>query len=111
MTELREPTFLILSALADGPKHGYAIIADAEAQSGGRVRLQAGTLYAAIDRLVGEGLVRTSGEEIVEGRRRRYVELTEAGGAMLKADAERQAANARRALDRLRGAASTAVAQ
>ena len=54
---MREPTFLILSALADGPKHGYAIIQDAVDQSEGRVRLQAGTLYAALDRLASEGLV------------------------------------------------------
>jgi DNA-binding PadR family transcriptional regulator len=101
-SELREPTFLILSALADGPKHGYAIIADAASQSGGRVRLQAGTLYAAIDRLVEHGLVEAAGEEIVEGRRRRYVTLTESGSAVLTEDAERQAENARRALKRLR---------
>jgi DNA-binding PadR family transcriptional regulator len=109
MTELREPTFLILSALADGPKHGYAIIADAAAQSEGRVRLQAGTLYAALDRLASEGLVRTAGEEIVDGRRRRYVELTHDGAALLQADAERQAENAKHALQRLRSAARTAA--
>jgi len=109
--ELREPTFLILSALADGPKHGYAIISDAAAQSGGRVRLQPGTLYSAIDRLVEEGLVEAAGEEVVEGRRRRYVALTESGSAVLAEDAERQAENARRALKRLRDrAAATARA-
>ena len=79
MSEMREPTFLILSALADGPKHGYAIIQDAVAQSEGRVRLQAGTLYAALDRLASEGLVQTTGEEVVGGRRRRYVGLTPEG--------------------------------
>jgi len=102
MTELREPTFLILSALADGPKHGYAIIADAAAQSGDRVRLQAGTLYAALDRLASEGLVETTGEEVVGGRRRRYVGLTKDGGDLLEREAERQAANAKKALERLR---------
>lgn len=110
MTEMREPTFLILSALADGPKHGYAIIADAEVQSEGRVRLQPGTLYAALDRLASEGLVETTGEEVVGGRRRRYVGLTRDGRTALEAEATRVAANARRALDRLRVAASPAVA-
>jgi PadR family transcriptional regulator, regulatory protein PadR len=110
MTEMREPTFLILAALADGPKHGYAIIRDAEAQSEGRVRLQAGTLYAALDRLAGEGLVETTGEEVVEGRRRRYVGLTVDGRAALQREAQRQAANAKRALDRLRVATQPAVA-
>lgn len=107
---MREPTFLILSALADGPKHGYAIIQDAASQSDGRVRLQAGTLYAALDRLAAENLIRTSGEEVVEGRRRRYVELTEDGRGVLEAEAQRQAANAKRALERLRRAAKPAVA-
>lgn len=111
MTELREPTFLILSALADGPKHGYAIIQDAAAQSDGRVRLQAGTLYAALDRLAGEGLVETTGEEVVGGRRRRYVGLTSDGREQLEREAHRQAANAKRALERLRRAAKPAVAR
>ncbi|HEX7834917.1 MAG TPA: PadR family transcriptional regulator [Pseudolysinimonas sp.] len=102
MTEMREPTFLILSALADGPKHGYAIIQDAEAQSEGRVRLQAGTLYAALDRLADEGLVVTTGEEVVAGRRRRYLGLTDDGAATLEREAVRQVASAKRALDRLR---------
>lgn len=111
MTELREPTFLILSALADGPKHGYAIIQDAAAQSDGRVRLQAGTLYAALDRLAGEGLVETTGEEVVGGRRRRYVGLTSQGREVLGREAKRQAANARHALERLTRSAKPAVAR
>jgi len=110
MSEMREPTFLILSALADGPKHGYAIIQDAAAQSEGRVLLQAGTLYAALDRLVVEGLVATTGEEVVGGRRRRYVGLTDEGAAALEREAHRQAATAKRALERLRRAARSATA-
>lgn len=111
MTEMREPTFLILAALADGPKHGYAIIQDAAEQSDGRVRLQAGTLYAALDRLATEGLVETTGEEVVEGRRRRYVGLTHDGSAALEREARRQADNARRAFERLRVAPNPAVAR
>jgi PadR family transcriptional regulator PadR len=111
MSEMREPTFLILSALADGPKHGYAIIQDAAEQSEGRVRLQAGTLYAALDRLAAEGLVVTTGEEVVAGRRRRYVGLTDDGEATLEREAQQQAARARQALDRLKRSPKPAVAR
>lgn len=107
---MREPTFLILSALAEGPKHGYAIIQDAEAQSEGRVRLHAGTLYAALDRLAVEGLVVTTGEEVVGGRRRRYVGLTDDGATTLEHEAVRQAARAKRTLERLKRAPKPAVA-
>ena len=48
---MQEPTFLILTALAAGPQHGYGIITDAEGISGGVARLQTGTLYMALDRL------------------------------------------------------------
>ena len=48
---MQEPTFLILTALAAGPQHGYGIITDAERISGGVTRLQTGTLYMALDRL------------------------------------------------------------
>src|SRR5579859_4710387 len=54
---MQEATFLILTALAGGAQHGYGIIADIEEISEGRVRLQAGTLYAALDRLRDEGLI------------------------------------------------------
>ena len=59
MTELslREPTFLILTALAAGAQHGYGIMTDVAEISGGRVRLRAGTLYAALNRLAAERLV------------------------------------------------------
>ena len=53
---MREPTFLVLTALAEEPRHGYAVIEDVSAMTGGRVRLRAGTLYAALDRLRAEGL-------------------------------------------------------
>ena len=71
MTEvsLREPTFLILTALAVGPQHGYGIMTDVSQISGGRVRLRAGTLYAALNRLAAERLVEVDREEIVAARR------------------------------------------
>jgi PadR family transcriptional regulator PadR len=100
--EMREPTFFVLASLADGRKHGYGIIKDAEDLSDGRVRLKVGTLYAALDRLQSEGLVVAAGDEIVAGRLRRYFELTEPGAASLALESERQASNAKRATDRLR---------
>ncbi len=53
MTPLSEPVFLILTSLAEGPQHGYAIIKDIEALSGGRVVSSTGTLYGALRRDVG----------------------------------------------------------
>jgi PadR family transcriptional regulator, regulatory protein PadR len=75
----------------DGPLHGYAIIKRAAELSGGRVRLAAGTLYAALDRLTTAELVRVEREEIVNGRARRYYRLTDAGRRELEAEAARMA--------------------
>ena len=100
--EMREPTFFVLASLADGRKHGYGIIKDAETLSDGRVTLKVGTLYAALERLQADGLVAAAGDEIVAGRLRRYFELTDAGAASLQAESERQASNAQRAQDRLK---------
>jgi DNA-binding PadR family transcriptional regulator len=100
---MQEPTFLILTALAAGPQHGYGIIADVLQISGERVRLRAGTLYAALDRLQGEGLIETDREEVVDGRARRYYRLTSEGGTRLSVEAERLRRNAETAASRLRG--------
>ena len=48
---MQEPTFWILTSLAAGPRHGYGIMTDVERISEGGLRLRAGTLYAALDRL------------------------------------------------------------
>lgn len=98
---MQEPTFLILTALAAGPQHGYGVIGDVSEISGGRVRLRAGTLYAALDRLQDEGLVEADREEIVDARLRRYYKLTGAGQARLAAEAERLQSNAAEARTRL----------
>ena len=99
---LHEPTFLILTSLAQGRKHGYALIQDADELSGGRVTLKVGTLYAALDRLATEGLIAAAGEEIVDGRLRRYYELTEEGAGTLADEAARMRQLAERASLRLR---------
>src|SRR4051812_10257981 len=86
---MRPPTYFILAVLLDGPLHGYAIIKRADELSGGRVRLPAGTLYGALDRLEQQGLVEVGGDEVVDGRARRYYRLTAAGQAAVEAEAER----------------------
>jgi DNA-binding PadR family transcriptional regulator len=99
---MQEPTFLILTALAAGAQHGYGIMTDVATISERRVRLRAGTLYAALDRLLGDGIVAVDREEIVDGRLRRYYRLTPAGAELLAAEAARLSANARIAATRLR---------
>jgi PadR family transcriptional regulator len=85
---LRRPTYFILAALLEGPLHGYGIIKRVEELAGGELRLRAGTLYAALDRLADQELVIADHEEIVSGRLRRYYRLTPEGGATVEAEAE-----------------------
>jgi DNA-binding PadR family transcriptional regulator len=99
---MQEPTFLILTALAAGAQHGYGIITDVAGISGGRVRLRAGTLYAAIDRLRGDGLIDADREEIVDGRVRRYYRLTPSGADALAVETARIRSNATVATRRLK---------
>jgi DNA-binding PadR family transcriptional regulator len=98
---MQEATFLILTALADGSQHGYGIINEVAEISGGRVRLRAGTLYTALDRLRTDELIEVDREEIVDNRLRRYYRLTPEGGRRLAAEAVRLQANANAALTRL----------
>ena len=99
---MQEATFLILTALAAGTQHGYGILADVGQISGGRVRLRPGTLYTALDRLRGDGLIEVDREEIVDGRLRRYYRLTNDGRRALAEEAELRAATASVVRARLR---------
>jgi DNA-binding PadR family transcriptional regulator len=101
---MQEATFLILTALADGSQHGYGIISEVAEISEGRVRLRAGTLYTALDRLKTDGLIDLDREEVVDNRLRRYYRLTPEGGRRLAAEAARLQANARAAMKRLKPA-------
>lgn len=105
---MQEPTFLILTALADEPRHGYGVIQEVSALSSGRVTLRPGTLYAALDRLVDEGLVAVDREEVVASRLRRYYRITAEGAAALAEESQRMSANAAAARRRLRKAGVTA---
>jgi DNA-binding PadR family transcriptional regulator len=98
---MQEASFLILTALAAGSQHGYGIIADVAEISGGRVKLLAGTLYTALDRLRADGLIGVDREEVVDNRLRRYYRLTPDGEKRLAAEATRLHAHATAALKRL----------
>ncbi len=98
---MQEATFLILTALAAGSRHGYGISSDVARISDGRVRLRAGTLYAALDRLRGDGWITIDREEVVESRLRRYYRLTPDGTSQLATEAARIQSNATTALARL----------
>lgn len=99
---MQEPTFLILTALAAGPKHGYGVMQEVSELSGGRVKLRPGTLYGALDRLTEQGLIAVGGEEIVDGRFRRFYELTDDGITALEDEAHRLSHNAAAATARLK---------
>jgi len=99
---LQEPTFLIMTALAGSPMHGYGVIQEVAALSDGRVKLRPGTLYGALDRLSEQGLVEVQHEEVVDGRLRRYYELTKDGERLLEAEVARLARNAQAARTRLK---------
>ncbi|MFC9324622.1 PadR family transcriptional regulator [Kitasatospora sp. NPDC057015] len=99
--QLQEPTRLVLTALADAPRHGYAIIQEVLAISGGHSRLSTGTLYTALDRLLQQGLVRIESEQVVSGRLRRTFALTDQGQDVLAEEAGRLRAAAAEAERRL----------
>jgi DNA-binding PadR family transcriptional regulator len=79
------PATLILSSLADGSKHGYALTKDVESFAG--VRLAPGTLYEALARLESQGLI----EALESADRRRPYRLTAAGATALEAHLAAQA--------------------
>lgn len=73
-----DPALLILSSLADGPKHGYGMMTDIETMTG--IRLGPGTLYGALTRLEAAGMIRSLP---TEDRRRPY-QLTAKGVSVLR---------------------------
>lgn len=81
--QLSQPAFWILTALAGQRRHGYEILHETASVSEGRVSLKVTTLYATLERLQQEGLIHADGEEVVEGRARRYYRITDGGSARL----------------------------
>lgn len=83
---LTEAVYYILLSLLT-PRHGYGIMQNADALSGGRVKLAAGTLYGAINSLLEKGWITAlPGEK--DSRKKEYL-ITEAGKSILKAEIER----------------------
>jgi DNA-binding PadR family transcriptional regulator len=79
--------FHVLLSLADGEKHGYAILKEVEQRTNGSVSLSTGTLYGIIKRLLADGMIRES----VAGSddRRRAYRLTAFGRKVALAEAKR----------------------
>jgi DNA-binding PadR family transcriptional regulator len=84
-------TLHILLALADGQRHGYAIIQDVEARTEGELRMSAGTLYRSVARMVEQGLIAEVATRRTrpEDERRRYYRLTPFGTAVARAELRR----------------------
>src|SRR5690242_9005697 len=104
-------TFHILLALADEERHGYAVLQDVEARTGGELRMSAGTLYRSIARMVEQGLIAevVRRRAIADDERRRYYRLTPFGTAVARAEMRRLAQLVRLARARgLRPAPETA---
>lgn len=86
--------FHVLVALADGEKHGYAIIKEVARRTNGAVRLRPTTLYTVLKRFDADGLIVESNERpgpSLDDERRRYYRLTERGRAVAQAEAKRLA--------------------
>jgi DNA-binding PadR family transcriptional regulator len=89
---LTPPMLHTLIALADGDKHGYAIIKEIDRRTSGAVRLSAGTLYALLSRATDDGLIVESDERpdfALDDERRRYYRLTPLGRRVAIADIAR----------------------
>lgn len=88
--------YLILLALAAGPSHGYGLILEIEALTGGATSMDPANLYRAVKRLERDGLVQVLGRRAVaalddpsQDERRRYYELTDAGRRAVAAESAR----------------------
>jgi DNA-binding PadR family transcriptional regulator len=84
--------FHILIALADRDRHGYSIMQDVAARTGGKVQLSAGTLYSSIRRMLEQGLIeelKESPDPASTDERRRYYRLTRFGKRVAAAEVDR----------------------
>src|SRR5205085_7703321 len=91
---LQQHTFHILIALPEDGRHGYAIIQDVAARTGGELKMSAGTLYRSIQRMLEQGLLVETHERPepeFDDERRRYYRITPFGQAVARAEARRLA--------------------
>ena len=102
---MRSIEFHILLALASEERHGYAILQEVAALTGGEMQLEPGTLYRALHRMLRDGWVVESARRPaadLDDERRRYYRITPFGRRVLAADVERLEAVVREAKARLR---------
>jgi DNA-binding PadR family transcriptional regulator len=98
---LTEPVLLILTSLADQPRHGYALLKDIEGLSGGRVRMSTGTLFGALRRLLEDGWIERFELEDTSRQKQAY-RLTATGRKQLQAELDRMRQLTRAGVARLR---------
>jgi DNA-binding PadR family transcriptional regulator len=94
---LTPAAFHVLLALADGERHGYAIMQEIAAHTDGKFKMGPGTLYGTIKRLLEAALIEESDERPdphLDDERRRYYRLSGVGERVLRAEAQRYAAMA-----------------
>ena len=92
---LTPAVFYILLALAPAEQHGYQIMQQVRADSGGTLPMGSGTLYGSIKRMLADGLIESAGDRVhraTDDERRRYYRLTAAGRRALTAEMQRYAA-------------------
>lgn len=91
---VRPVEFHILLSLAGDERHGYAILQEIERFTAGELRLEPGTLYRALHRMLKDGWVAESGRRPAardDDERRRYYRLTPLGRRIAAAEADRLA--------------------
>ena len=88
---LSPPVFHVMVSLADGDRHGYAIIKEIAERTGGAQRLGAGTLYAILKRLLEDGLIAEvqGARSEADDQRRRYYRLTPFGRRVVRVEVDR----------------------
>jgi DNA-binding PadR family transcriptional regulator len=92
LSPLTPAVFYILLALASGEKHGYEIMKQVKADSGGSVKMGPGTLYGSIKRMLVDHLIEAAGDKAnptVDDERRRYYQLTALGRQALRLETQR----------------------
>jgi DNA-binding PadR family transcriptional regulator len=98
---LTEPVFLILTSLAEQPRHGYALLQDIQQISTGRVILSTGTLYGALRRLLEDGWIERFEQDDISRDKQAY-RLTSSGREQLHLELDRMKWLTRAATTRLR---------
>jgi DNA-binding PadR family transcriptional regulator len=92
MLPLTPAVFHILLALADGERHGYAIMTEVSQNTEGRMQMGPGTLYGTVKRMLADGLIEEANERpdpALDDERRRYYRMTDFGAKVAAAEARR----------------------